>query len=240
MSYTIKKLAKISGVSIRALHWDDEIGLLKPAFIMDNGYRYYKEEQLLRLQQILFFRELGFKLSDIQKLLIQNDFDNIQALKVHKDLLQEDINRKLGLIGTIYKTIQYLEGNEIMTNSNEFYKGFESKDQGKYATFLVKFRGTASEQEIAASITKAISEEEKSVIAERTVRIFNDITALMQDGYSHESSEVQAQIKLHVQILAENHEVNKAFYEKCGYSIFSTLDNFTCPGIRYFSMRKDL
>ncbi len=59
MAYTVKKLAQISGVSIRTLHWYDEVGLLKPAYHGSNGYRYYEEEQLLILQQILFFRESG-------------------------------------------------------------------------------------------------------------------------------------------------------------------------------------
>jgi DNA-binding transcriptional MerR regulator len=69
MSYRVKGLAELSGVTIRTLRWYDTIGLLKPAYHGANGYRYYEEEQLLRLQQILFFRELGFSLKDIQKIL---------------------------------------------------------------------------------------------------------------------------------------------------------------------------
>ena len=80
MAYTVKELAKISGISVRTLHWYDEIGLLKPAYHGANSYRYYEEAQLLLLQQILFFRELEFNLNDIQKLLSQNDFDNIISI----------------------------------------------------------------------------------------------------------------------------------------------------------------
>ena len=69
MAYTVKELAQISGVSIRTLHWYDEVGLLNPAYHGSNGYRYYEEEQLLILQQILFFRELGFELKQIRKVL---------------------------------------------------------------------------------------------------------------------------------------------------------------------------
>jgi DNA-binding transcriptional MerR regulator len=68
MAYTVNKLAKLSGVSVRTLHFYDEIGLLEPAYYGDNNYRYYEEEQLLMLQQILFFRELGFPLIDIQRI----------------------------------------------------------------------------------------------------------------------------------------------------------------------------
>ncbi len=67
MSYTVKKLSKLSGISIRTLRFYDRIGLLRPAFYGENNYRYYEEEQILMLQQILFYRELGFPLSDIQR-----------------------------------------------------------------------------------------------------------------------------------------------------------------------------
>ncbi len=107
MAYTVKELAKISGVSVRTLHWYDEIGLLKPAYHGANSYRYYEEVQLLLLQQILFFRELGFNLNDIQNLLSQNDFDNIKALYAHRKVLEKDIARKNSLIATIDKTIQH-------------------------------------------------------------------------------------------------------------------------------------
>ena len=60
MPYTVKKLAKLSGISVRALRFYDTIGLLKPAYYGDNNYRYYEEEQILLLQQILFYREIGF------------------------------------------------------------------------------------------------------------------------------------------------------------------------------------
>jgi DNA-binding transcriptional MerR regulator len=69
MAYTVKKLAKISGISIRTLRFYDEIGLLKPAYYGENNYRYYEEEQVLILQQILFYRELGFPLKDIHRII---------------------------------------------------------------------------------------------------------------------------------------------------------------------------
>jgi DNA-binding transcriptional MerR regulator len=88
MAFTVKKLAKLSGVSVRTLHWYDEIGLLKPAYLGANHYRYYQEEQLLILQQILFFKELGFNLNDIQSLLAERDFDKLNSLEAHKQVLQ--------------------------------------------------------------------------------------------------------------------------------------------------------
>jgi DNA-binding transcriptional MerR regulator len=89
MAYTVAKLAQISGVSIRTLHWYDEVGLLKPAYYGSNGYRYYEEEQLLILQQILFFRELGFELKQIQRVLGRSDFDKRVALSSHREVLYQ-------------------------------------------------------------------------------------------------------------------------------------------------------
>ena len=83
--YTVKQVAKLSGVSIRTLHHYDEIGLLKPARVGANGYRYYGRDELLRLQQILFHRELGFALDEIQKLLGAADFDRKAALRAHRE-----------------------------------------------------------------------------------------------------------------------------------------------------------
>jgi DNA-binding transcriptional MerR regulator len=128
MAYTVKQLAKMSGVSVRTLHWYDEKGLLKPSYHGANAYRYYEEEQLLMLQQILFFRELGFNLNDIQKLLSQDDFDKVRALQSHKQVLTEEINRKSNLITTIDKTISHLRGKQTMQD-NELYHGFDKARQ---------------------------------------------------------------------------------------------------------------
>lgn len=93
MSYTVNKIAKLSGVSIRTLHYYDEIGLLKPAYYGENNYRYYEEKQLLLLQQILFYRELDFQLVDIQKVLSSDGFDKIE-MKMR--LIPSKIKSKLG------------------------------------------------------------------------------------------------------------------------------------------------
>ena len=103
MPYTVNKLARLSGVSSRTLRFYDEIGLLKPAFYGENQYRYYEEEQLLMLQQILFFRELGFPLSDIQRIIACDDFNKIESLNMHKSLLQSSLEKTETLIKTIDK-----------------------------------------------------------------------------------------------------------------------------------------
>lgn len=137
MAYTVQKLAKISGVSVRTLHFYDEIGLLKPAYIEANGYRYYEEKQLLLLQQILFFRELGFELKQIQKILGKGDFDKVAALHSHKKVLQTNIERTKQLIKTIEKTINHLSGEKKMKDP-EIYHGFSKEKQEEYEKQIIE------------------------------------------------------------------------------------------------------
>src|SRR5688500_8662753 len=114
MAYTVKQVAGISGVSVRTLHFYDEVGLLKPAFHGANGYRYYEEAQLLALQQILFYRELGFELRQIQQVLKREDFERVAALESHRKVLRKNLDRTRQLIETIDKTIEHLKGKTKM------------------------------------------------------------------------------------------------------------------------------
>jgi DNA-binding transcriptional MerR regulator len=88
MAYTVKQVAAMSGVSVRTLHFYDETGLLKPAYVGANGHRFYEEPQLLTLQQILFYRELGFELKQIKPLLGRTDREKVRALQSHRKVLQ--------------------------------------------------------------------------------------------------------------------------------------------------------
>src|SRR5579862_6336306 len=123
MAYTVKQLAAMSGVSVRTLHFYDETGLLKPAYHGANGYRFYEEAQILTLQQILFYRELGFELKQIQRILGRADFEKLAALQSHRQVLEKDLKRTNRLIETIDKTIEHLKGLNKM-KSEEMFVGF--------------------------------------------------------------------------------------------------------------------
>jgi DNA-binding transcriptional MerR regulator len=123
MAYTVKQLAVMSGVTVRTLHFYDEMSLLKPAFSKANGYRIYQEPQLLMLQQILFYRELGFELKRIKEILSQRKFEKMAALKSHRQVLEKNIARTRTLIETIDKTIRHLKGTKKM-KSEELFMGF--------------------------------------------------------------------------------------------------------------------
>jgi DNA-binding transcriptional MerR regulator len=123
MAYTVKQVAAMSGVSVRTLHFYDETGLLKPAYHGTNGYRFYEEPQLLTLQQILFYRELGIELKEIKRILGQADFENIAALESHRQVLEKNLTRTHSLLETIDKTLQHLKGTKKM-KSEEMFAGF--------------------------------------------------------------------------------------------------------------------
>ena len=130
--FTVKQLSKLAGVTPRTLHHYDEIGLLKPSRVGDNGYRYYGDESLLRLQQILFYRELDIPLDEIKKIMGRRDFDVLGALQSHKDALKKQVTRLNRLINTVDNTINHLKGNTIMSDK-AYFEGFSEAEQERYA-----------------------------------------------------------------------------------------------------------
>ena len=113
---TISQVAKLTGISTRTLQYYDEIGLLKPSEITDSGYRLYNDDTLQELQQILFFKELGFKLTEIKEIVQRPDFDRIAAFKKQKELLLLKRNRTDRLI----QLLERLEKGEQCMRFKEF------------------------------------------------------------------------------------------------------------------------
>jgi DNA-binding transcriptional MerR regulator len=134
--YTVKQLARVSGVSVRTLHYYDEIGLLKPAEVGANSYRYYGRNELLRLQQILLHRELGLPLESIASLLDTSDRNRVERLREYRQQLVQRVAHHHELIATLDRTIATLEGEKKMNASN-LYKGFSAEKQAEYEDWLV-------------------------------------------------------------------------------------------------------
>jgi DNA-binding transcriptional MerR regulator len=122
MEYTIHKLAKLAGVSRRTLRYYDELGLLSPARI-SNGYRIYGQKEIDRLQQILFYRELGVSLEEIQTILASKDFDGGSALQSHLAALRARRTQLDLLISNVEKTISTMKGERTMSDREKF-EGF--------------------------------------------------------------------------------------------------------------------
>ena len=148
-TYTVKQLARLSGVSVRTLHHYDEIGLLKPAFVGENRYRYYGREELLRLQDILFHRELGVPLQEIAELLAREGRDRVAILSRHREMLAERVERSRQLLRTIDRTIAELNGEGTMKDK-DLYHGFAPEKQAEYEEWLVENYGDGMRDSIEA------------------------------------------------------------------------------------------
>ena len=120
MEYTIRELADLSGVTTRTLRWYHQIGLLKPARVAENGYRYYGPAQVDRLQDILYYRALGVELAQIKACLDDPSFDRLAVLRSHLTVLRQERSRLDGLIRSVQKTIAAQERKEFMDDAEKF------------------------------------------------------------------------------------------------------------------------
>ena len=178
--FTVKQLADVAGVSARTLHYYDEIGLLKPARDPGNGYRIYAYPALLRLQQILFLRELGFSLDDIQTILDQPGFDLLPALEQHRQTLKERQERLEHLLLTVERTILHLRGS-IEMESKELFEGFSAEKQKEYEE---EIRQRYGEENLRVSRQRwgSYSEEKKRQIMEEGGVNYQALVAAMPYG----------------------------------------------------------
>lgn len=137
MEYTINKLAKLAGVSTRTLRYYDQCGLLSPVRVSSNGYRIYGQKEVDRLQQILFYRELGVQLNEIKSILSAPDFDDKTALENHLAALLARRRQLDALVINVEKTLKSLKGEVNMTDKEKF-EGFLEKliadNEEKYGT----------------------------------------------------------------------------------------------------------
>lgn len=213
MAYTVNQLAKASSVSIRTLRFYDQIGLLKPAYHGDNGYRYYEEEQLLMLQQILFFRELGFELKKIQEILERSDFDKISALHSHKKVLKKEAERMHSLIETIEKTIKHLKGEKSM-KEQEMYFGFSKEKQAEYEKEIIQRFGKQGKIHIEESRQNVKNWKRSNWDASKDEfsSICNELTTMLKKHCREDSKEVQEIIHRHYEWLKQFWTPNKESY----------------------------
>lgn len=175
MLYPVKKLARLAGVSVRTLHLYDELGLLKPHSRTAAGYRLYGEQELLRLQQILLYRELDVPLQQIAAILDDPEFDIVKALREHKKALQEKRSRIGVLLKTLDKTIHALN-EKTMLNHDELYEGLPQERAAAYREEAIAKYGneavTKSENALR-KMDKAAYQQLGSEQAEITATLFN-------------------------------------------------------------------
>ena len=188
MSYTVNKLSKLAGVSVRTLHYYDEIGLLKPDAIRSNGYREYGDQAVLKLQQILFYRELDLSLEEIKAMVSRPDFDPVAALEAHRVSLQGRAARLERLIQTVDDTLLHMKGLKEMS-PKQLFTAFSDEEQEKYAREAEQMYDPAIVKESNRKF-KTLSTAEKQRIFDEGNQIYADMVAAMPKGAA--SPDVQA------------------------------------------------
>jgi DNA-binding transcriptional MerR regulator len=212
---TVRQLARLAGVSVRTLHHYDQIKLLKPSARTEAGYRLYGEADLLRLQQILFFKELDFSLAEIQTILDRPGFDQVEALRMHRRMLGERAERLARLLRTVDRTIAKLTGEDTMpVTDEELYEGFSPEEREQ----LLGYEAEARERwgEMAAESQRRVRQMSKAQW--RAIRQEGDaITRRMAElmGRPVSDAEVQA-------AMARQHAWIENFYP-CPAEIFRGL-----------------
>ncbi len=184
MEYTVQKLAQLAGVSSRTLRYYDEIGLLKPARINSSGYRIYGSAEIDKLQQILFYRELGVELEKIEKIIHSSSFDSLKALQEHRTKLVENKKQLELLITNVEKTIANYEGRIVMSDQEKF-TGFKQKlindNEAKYGK---EIRAKYGDEKVDRSNQKimGLTPEQYAELQKLGVEIMDTLKAALATG----------------------------------------------------------
>jgi DNA-binding transcriptional MerR regulator len=198
-TYTVAAVARLAGISVRALHHYDEIGLLKPAFTGANGYRYYGEDELLRLQQILIHRELDIPLAEIGTLLDRPSGDRLRVLIEQRQRLEGRARHYAGLVATIDRTIARLKGEASMDDA-ELYKGVVSPEkQVEYEQWLEERYGPAVRERIehGRAVREKLSPMETEAMMTELRAVEAGLVDAMQRGIAVDSTELAPLMERH-------------------------------------------
>ena len=196
MKMQIKEFAEFTGVSVRTLHYYDEIGLLTPAFVdRSTGYRFYDEQSLLRMQEILFYRELDFSLKSIGEILSAPNYDKTEALKEQKHFLTLKKERLERLISAIDGAVK---GENVMT-------AFDNSEFEKYKVEAQEKWGKTDAYKEHAERTKNYSRQKWNALAEGMNHVMAEFAVCMKNGETPDSAEAQNLVKTLQNHITENY-----------------------------------
>ena len=192
----IKEFAEFTGVSVRTLHYYDEIGLLIPAFVdQTTGYRFYDEKSFLRMQEILFYRELDFSLKTIHEIMSSTNYDKCRALKEQKHLLMLKKERLERLIFAIDGAVK---GENIMS-------AFDNSEFEKYKSEVKEKWGQTTAYKEHEEKTKQYSKEKWNILAGEMNDVFVEFAACMKSGEKPGSAKVQNLVKMLQDHITQNY-----------------------------------
>ncbi len=184
MEYTVQKLAHLACVSTRTLRYYDEIGILKPARINSSGYRIYGQVEVDRLQQILFYRELGVGLESIKDIVMAPSFDKAGALREHREKLLEKREQLDALISNVDKTIALTEGRIVMSDKEKF-EGFKQKlvddNEAKYGKEIREKYGEDTVNKSNQKV-KGMTQEQYDEVTKLATEVIETLHAAFKTG----------------------------------------------------------
>ena len=199
MEYTIKGLSELAGVSARTLRWYETKGLLKPMRYTDSGYRIYGPAEVNRLQQILFYRELGFPLAKIRSILDAPSFSRVAALRSQLIALTQQQARLNGLILTIKKAICEIEGGRKMTDEEKFEAFKKKAIQENEVLYGKEVREKYGNAAVNAANERVLSLTERQVLERNALEseILTGLASAIRSGVCPESPEGMRLAELH-------------------------------------------
>ena len=203
MEYSIGELSQLSGVTTRTLRWYDEIGLLRPSRVAESGYRYYGPAQVDRLQDILFYRSIGFELNRIRAIVDDPSYNRMDALRSHLKGLREKRGELDRVIASVEETIRARERNEIMSDKKKFEAFKKNAIEENEARYGKEIRAKYGDQEIDASNAAAMKGTYDQYAQWNAVgeEIRERLASAVQAGLTADSEEGEAIVKLHKQWL---------------------------------------
>lgn len=211
----VNQLAKIAKVSVRTLHYYDEIGLLNPKRNKINSYRRYGQKEILKLQQILFFRELKFPLDQINEILNSPKFRSTESLIDHRKILILQKKRLENLINTIDETVNTMKGGgRQVINAKSLYSAFDTSEIEKYQEEARQKWGHTDAYKQSEERASKMTKEDWQKINEESDDIVKKIIQHMGKGPN--SPEVQEQINRHYNWLRNFYEPNYEMYKGLG------------------------
>ena len=201
MKMQIKKFSELTGVSVRTLHYYDETGLLKPEYVDEhNGYRFYGEKNLERMEEILFYRELDFSLKEIAEILSSPDYNKNAALSRQKELLTIKKNRLERLIAAIENS---LKGAKVMDTKVFDNTEFESAKEQYKKEAKARWGKTDAYKEFEKK-TENNSEDKNRQINEGLENIFGEFSVLAENNEKFSNENSQKLVKKLQDYITEN------------------------------------
>ena len=229
MAWTVGETAKAAKVSVRTLHHYDEIGLLTPSERSESGYRLYSMADLERLMQVLLFRELGFALDDIRRIMLDPGYDRREALRAQKALLAEKARRTEAMLSAIDAALETMDGGTTMTKeemTDMFGELFDGFDPAEYEAEVEEKWGETDAYKQSMTRTKRYTKADWAQIKAEADANTAEFLRLMDEGKAPDSSEAFA-------AAAEKHAQLERWFYDAPLEMFANLSNMWVNDVRF-------